>query len=244
MAYTFRNLLSESLVLCGQQAIAVSGDPDETNYALSRLNSTLDMWRADDNMSFGLQEITGNTVVNQEDYLIGPSATGSGSVVTPKPMDIKALSVRYASSVINVEQIFDPADWQRIDRLTSLRMPWPSMFRFVSGFPNGTLSLYPVPSAAIPFVAAVAETIPQNVTMNDVVQLPPGYREALIYAVAEQMCIVNGQPERLQLIQPIARDLVEKIRKANSTVPILKIRTAWSGTTNQATGKALITGAW
>lgn len=216
---TYRDVVTQSLRLMGAQALGDSAPADETANALFQLNALLGQWRNDDLLSYGIAEIDSAFVSNQSVYEIGPTAS---DIVTTRPMEVKQIVFKYASIWTPIKKLDSPEDWNRFCRLDTLSVPYPMYFRYLSDVPNGTIEFYPKPSSTSPFKVVVEQVIPQEVTLNDAVSVPPGYMNAFVWSLAELLCPYYGETSRLGYIASKAKEFLDQIKAQNFKVGLLQ----------------------
>lgn len=183
---TVRDLIRRSLRLIG--AIAVGEDPaaDEAQDALSSLRGMLGSWSTD---RLNLYYVTREefTLSGSMPYrTIGPGGTFN----TARPTRIREAS--YITDGIETPiKILNTQRWSDVD-LKGLQSDYPQALYYEPQYPLGRVYLYPNPVSAIKLVLYSDKPL-DFVTLNDPVELPPGYEEAIVYNLAIRLAPEYGR---------------------------------------------------
>jgi hypothetical protein len=165
-----------------------------------------------------------NLVANTQKYTIGPGGTGPAWINAARPIKIERANLFITSSPSVVRRgmrLLEPADWAAKQVLNVNGPPLELFDDYAS--PLSTLYFWPIPAIVYPFELHTWSAVPTAVTVNDLVQLPPGYEEAIVYNLAKR---VAGQfksqgarmsPEDLD----IARSSLSAIQSRNTQSPRL-----------------------
>jgi hypothetical protein len=171
-------------------AIDAASAPDAT-YALTRLNRILDDWNAERAAVYADQYLTytfdtGGTVPQT----LGPSA--ATYTTTQRPVTIE-----YANVILTNDVRVPIALWdkQAYDAQTvpSVTATFPLALYYNPSFPNGQLYWWPIPTTAYGLELQVRIVL-ADLALTDAVTLPPGYKDALIFTLAEALCRPFGRP--------------------------------------------------
>lgn len=230
---TWRDLVNQSLKRIGAQALGDSSNFDEAENARLELNALLGIWRNKNLLSYGINEISHTFVANQSTYEIGPTAA---DIVTTRPMDVKQVVFKYSSIWQPITLIESPEDWNRFNRLETLSIPFPSYFRYLSNVPNGTIEFYPKPSTPYDFKVVVEQPIPQDVSLNDALALPPGYELAFGWGLSANLCAYYSLFDRAQYFESKYKEYIHEIEVQNAKVPLLANELGTIDEHNRTTG--------
>lgn len=216
---TWRDLVNQSLQRIGAKAIGNSIDSDEAENARQELNGLLGLWRNNNLLSYGISEIAHTFVPGQNQYEIGPTAA---DIVTTRPMDVRQIVFNLGGIWSPIQLLENPEDWNRFARLDTLSVPYPSYFRYMSDVPNGTIEFYPKPSSSYAFKVVVEQIIPQNVSLNDTMTMPPGYEAAFSWALSANLLPYYGMMDKVSYFESKATKFMEEIQTQNLKVPLLQ----------------------
>lgn len=151
-----------------------------------------------------------------------------GDIPAARPDRIEAAFYRLRPAAANpldypLQVIDSREDWNRI-ALKSLR-GLPAAVFYDSGFPLGTLYVYPVsPLGSTSYVVhlSVKDGVGAFAGLDAALNLAPEYEAALLYNLAVRLRPNYGLPAEASLVA-LALDSLNTIRKANSQVPTLRM---------------------
>lgn len=211
---TALQLIESSCRLIGVLASGEQLTADEANDALNALKDLLENWSTEELSVWGRSTETFNTVAGQATYTIGPG----GNWDTDRPVRIASAysvfsGVSYPLLTVGQEQYDALA-------LKTLQEPIPQQLLYVNDNPLGRITLYPVPSDAIPVVLSIDRVLDSDITLATSLVYPPGYAKALRFALAVELCPEFGQEVGATVLQ-IATDAKADIKRAN-----IKLETA------------------
>lgn len=167
---------------------------------------------------------------------IGPG----GDVSRVRPDRIEAAFLRSRPGVANpldypLDVIDDREDWNRI-ALKSMR-GWPAVLFYDTGFPLGTLNLYPTPqlAGAWELHLSVKDGVGAFGDLDAPISLPAEYEAALLYNLAARLRPHYGLPPEPALTT-LALDALNTIRRANTQVPRLRMPPGLPGMRGRGAG--------
>ncbi len=183
-------------------------------YVLRRLNTVLDQWAADKrNQTYGMLS-TYPLHPGLQPHTIGPATAGGtwSTGTQPRPISIEAASLMVAgiSTWVSVR----PLAWWQAVQDKGLTSTLPSDLYYEAQFPLGQVYLWPVPTTAYDLVLQTRGLLQGQLTLGDTIDLPPGYKLALLKQVALEMVSPFGV-EIPPLLPQQARDAVAVIQGAN-----------------------------
>lgn len=190
-------------------AIDRFNDLDGAEYedGLRALNAMLALWAAEGITIYNVITESFTLVTNKPSYTIG---TG-GDFNTTRPTDIYYALIRdagnndYAVSVITDEEF---------DCIANKTTPGrPNRIQLKPGYPLATLTVYPVPLLSETIVLANTKVIASFASIDDDINLPPEFEEALIYNLSLRI-IPEVPPTAL------VADLAAKAKDAIYTIPV------------------------
>lgn len=168
-----RKAMSKILVLGTQDTLASADLQD----GLDALNAMLDSWWNESLAVYAIKQENFPLTANVASYTVGPAATWN----TTRPTRIVNAFARYQ----NVDYPVTP-----IDRLQYDPIPYkttggiPLVLFYDRLYPQGTVTLYPVPNLAMTLYFDSYLQIQSFADKDDLINLPPGYARALIFNLA------------------------------------------------------------
>lgn len=166
----------------GQALSAADGD-----FGLTRLNQLFDNWNAQKEAVWVEEFKTFTFVPNQQDYTIGPSGADF-TVANNRPVDIDGGNVLLNNVSPVVSNPLNVRDYQWWLNLTvrAVTTTFPTDVYYEPGWPNGTLHFWPKPTAAYGLELVMRNTL-ATVTITQSVTMPPGYQNAIMLTLAEDI---------------------------------------------------------
>lgn len=206
------DLIKSSMRLIGAIATGETPTADETNDGLLVLNDMLENWSTENLSVWGSSNQTFTTVANQSIYTIGPT----GNWVTTRPQEIDDAycsfsGVDFPIKVISQEQ------YNQIN-LKTMGQPIVERLLYVNEFPLGVITLWPVPTQAIPVVLTTKDILSFPVSATDTLTGPPGFLKALRYCLAVEFAPEFGIEASTTVIQ-VAADAKGDYKRSN--LPLL-----------------------
>lgn len=162
-------------------AIDRYNDLDASEYAegLAALNSMLALWSAEGITTYNILSDNFPLVPGKTVYTIGPVGA---DVVTGRPIDIYYAFVRTINNVdIPVEVLTD----EEFDAITLKTVTFrPNQMQYRPTMPNGTITVYPVPSYAESLFIQSQKPLGNFTSIDDDINLPSEMEEAIKYNLA------------------------------------------------------------
>lgn len=191
---------------------------EEMYRALEIVNNTLAQWNRKRWLLFQLQDVsfvsTGATT-----YSIGPWQ----DVNTPRPDKIEGGYARLLPESASTTVDFQLGVIESYKDFASIALKTVESFPVAvfldAGFPNGTVRFWPVPPAGefeLHLVLKVQLT--EFVSLQDAVNLPKEYEEALIFTLAGKLRPAMGLPPDPS-IAGYEKNAMNTLRQANASVP-------------------------
>lgn len=197
-------------------------NPEQTGQAFRLLNSMLGSWSKKRWLVYHLLDVA-CTSTGRASYAVGPG----GEFNCPRPDQIDSAFARqlYGAGT-------SPVDWP-LDVLSSREdyariglkglATFPSAVYYDAGYPFGTFYVWPVPQAgAWQIHIAVKAALPTFATLEDDLDLPPEYYEALLYNLAVRLRSAFQLPPDAIVIG-LAKSALDTIRSANTQVAELQM---------------------
>lgn len=184
---TARQLIAEALLELGvgtpgqalEAAIAAQG--------LSKLNRIIDNWNAEREAIYADQWLTFTLTRSLQPHTIGP--TGATWTTAQRPVSIE--NAQLIVGDVTYPITLRLAAWWAGQSDPTLSDDLPTDLYYDATWPNGSLYFWPVPSASYD-VQLLVRAVLTDYTLDTVVNLPPGYRDALTLTLAEECAASMG----------------------------------------------------
>lgn len=184
---TVADLITSSLRRLGVHPAGEAVEADEADDALSALNLLLETWGAQRRFVYRRQALSYVTQAGVGSVTIGPG----GNIPATRPLSIRECYYRIGTIDYPVEVLY--ADQYALIGLKSLQTAWPVGIYYDPGFPLGVVFMYPIPAASGELHLQVDQQFTPFTAVTDVLSLPPGYTNALIYALGAEICSEYGK---------------------------------------------------
>lgn len=211
------DIISRAMRLLGVYSIGEAPSAEESADGLASLNSMLDSW-AGQSLFIYAQSVDAIPLTSgQATYTVGPS----GSTITTRPVEV------LQSSYVDYQGVSYPlvvdtlADYNTIP-VKALIAGIPNQIYALMGLPDITVTVWPVPSAAMTLNLWSNKLIQSFASLTDQLVMPPGYERALAFSLAEELA-----PEYQMTASP---DIIKKamfarkvIKRVNTEIPRLRM---------------------
>jgi hypothetical protein len=228
---TGRELITASLRLNGAIASGESLAAAEATDGLAAFNRMLDSWSIEGLIVYALTQETALTLTaGDATYTLGTSGD-----ITTRPVDIEKAIIRDGTSDYPVN-ILSLDEFARIPN-KSIQSTIPECLYEDGGYPQRTITLYPVPSAAKQLILFTKRPL-TALTLDGTISLPPGYERALVFNGAVELAPEYGKPVDPK-VEAIAIKSKRAIKNANHRTRYLSVDDALlnrSGSFNFDTG--------
>jgi hypothetical protein len=186
---------------------------------LAIFNRMVDGWSGIRLNLFGLLIAQYTLTANHQQYTIGPGGAGGQWFNAARPAKIVRANLLITSTPNPVRRpigLLEPADWaaKRVQQVTG---PPISLYND-NASPLSTLYTWPIPDQNYPIELFTWNAIPQATSINNLIQLPPGYQEAIVYNLARRWPGAQLSPMDLE----IARSSLSAIQSRNTQSPRLR----------------------
>lgn len=205
-------LIKSSMRLIGAVASGETPTADEISDGLQVLNDMLENWSTESLSVWGSSNQTFNLVANQRTYTIGPA----GNWNTQRPQDIDDAYCTFSGVDFPVKVISQEA-YNEIN-LKSMAQPIVERLLYVNEFPLGVVTVWPVPTQALPITLTMQRILTFPVAATDVLTGPPGYAKALRFCLAVELAPEFGV-EASPTVIAVAADAKGDYKRAN--IPLL-----------------------
>lgn len=201
---------------------------DESADALEMLNDLLASWSNDSMVVYARTIESFALTGGDNEYTIGSGADFN----TTRPIKIISAYIR-SGSIDYPLRILDDVNYSRITLKSTQATP-SRYLNYDNGYPSAKIKLWPAPASA-DTLYLVTEKPLASFTLNETVDLPPGWRRALVYNLAMEIAPEYGQPVS-QEIYAIAKDSKGEIRAAIMAARGMEWETGATGGDNIYTG--------
>lgn len=185
---TVRDILTRAMRAARVLGAGEAMDADDAADALLSLNQMLDSWQAERLFVYAVVERQFPLTAGLGVYTLGPAAT----FTAPRPVRVEWAFTRDAQNYDRGMQIIDDGRFAAIT-LKTLGNTFPEALFYEATYPNGVVNLWPLPPAALTLHMGCWEVLTQYAGLNDLVQLPPGYEDAIVYSMAERLAPEYGK---------------------------------------------------
>lgn len=202
------SLVSASLRLIGAIAPGESPEASEATDGLAALNRMLDSWSTED--------LIIHTVTAEAPLTLTPGdasvTLGALGDITTRPVVIEKALIRDGSQDYPV-RLLSLSEYASIGD-KSLQSTYPASLFDDGGYPQRTLTLYPVPSAAKQLVLFTKRALTQIATLSTEISLPPGYERALVFNGAVELAPEYGKSVSAEVAK-VAEESKATLKRSN-----------------------------
>lgn len=220
MSITARDLIKSSMRKIRVLAEGESPTSQQQVDAIATLNGMLGNWSLQELLVY--QTVTEKflLVASQGAYTIGTGANFD----TNRPVRIDRAGIEDQFSTTAVEypvRMLTLDEWASI-RAKSVQSSYPAFMYIDDSFPLTTLQLWPIPTVANKLVLYSQKPLTAIAAPGDVLSLPPGYEQAMIFNLAVLLA-PEYDTEPSQVVVTTADNSRADIKRANQRPRLLKI---------------------
>lgn len=184
---TVRNLITRALRKSGVITKSETPDPDEISDALEECNSMLSSWSTEKMLCVSrTRESFPST--GAQSYTIG----SGGDFNTTRPVKIISAFARLGTNDDYPMVEITDKNYSLIQNKDTPGAP--EFFNYDNGYPLGTLTMYPKPTASYTIYIYSEKAITAFTSLSQVVSLPEGWEDAIVYNLAVRLAPEYGQP--------------------------------------------------
>lgn len=220
---TALQIIEDALALSNAVGVDQTLTNKETSDSLRKLNDLIELWGTKQLAVFGQANQTFNTIANQKVYTIG--AGGDWNTVRPvrihEPGYTTYQSVTFPL-VATTQQEYNLIGYK--DQTQEMA----SVYLYVNAYPLGIITLWPVPTMALPVTLTIDRILTQISSAAASISFPPGYVDTFVNMLAVRLAPLFGK-QAPQDVKDQARDSFASICKANYKAPILNYDVALTG---------------
>lgn len=184
MAYTTRDLLTETFQDITILAVGETLDASQAAIGVAKLVRLFDNWNAERAGVYANRLITYTLTPSLNPHTIGPTAATFTVTQRPVTIDWANLVISDVRYPLNIRG----AQWWAGLLLPELSTNLPTDLHYEPTWPNGQIYLYPVPTSAYG-LELMTRLVLADLALDDDVSLPPGYRDAIILTLGEMLAL-------------------------------------------------------
>jgi len=191
---------------------------EDMTLGLETLNQILDDWNSEQRAVYASTILTFTLTPDLQPHTIGP--TGATWTADQRPEAIEAANL-VADDIRYPIRIRDAAWWMSLSA-PEASAEIPSDLYYEKAWPNGIIRFAGVPSVASE-VELLTRQLLASLALSDEFTLPPGYRSALVYTLAEQLI----GPFKAELTPDLvmkAKASRARVFSANTVIPRIATR--------------------
>lgn len=193
MPRTVGEIITRSMRVATILGASEAMDSNDAADALIALNQMLDAWRAERLFAFAITELTQPLVAGTTTYAIGPAALINTS---SRPVRMEYSFTRDAQNYDRPMLTIDHNEYASI-ALKTLQAAYPAYVHLEPAWPIGQVKIWPAASSVtlpLTMYLGVWTVLTEFADLNVSVSLPPGYELAIVYSLAEYLCIEYEKP--------------------------------------------------
>lgn len=186
--------------------------------ALRVCNRMVAKWSIQRLMLYYIATRTFILTANLQDYTLGPSASGAGSYVGPRPDLIESCyAIPVASGMHYQMSVLDRPKWGAIADIgaTTSAFGVPQSIYPEYLYPNMAFHVWPIPANGCSITLGTWEQLQQFATIFDTLTFPPGYEEAIVLNLALELAPYYDMPPNSMMVQ-LAADALLKVQGINA----------------------------
>lgn len=210
---TALDLIKAQLRDIGALAVGETPSAEDAQDALAEMNRMLGSWSNEGLMAFER--------VREEFTLTAGSASrtigATGNFATTRPLEIVEATIEDQTASPTAEypvRVLTRSEWALITQKDT-QSTIPAQLFYEPTFPNGTLYLFPVPSAAHKLVLYSRKPLTAISALSSTISLPPGWEDALVKNGAIRLSPGYGKEPSALLLQQAIETKAE-IKRANN----------------------------
>lgn len=214
-----RQVCTDALLELGVVGIGEEVSADLATFALGKLKRIFNNWNAERAAVYATAFAEFTLVPGTSPHTIGPS--GATFTVTQRPVSIDAAALNIGGSpAVYLPLNIRDADWWNDETVPDLQTDVPTDLYYQPDWPNGSIYFWPVPDTAYDVRLQTRVLLDETVTLDDAFDLPPGYEDAAMKTLAEDLAkpLTGDMPPGLPADAMKARS---RIFANNETAPRL-----------------------
>ena len=217
---TARDLVSAALRKIGALGAGETATAEAATDGLSELNRMLGSWSNEGLLIHAITQESPQTLTAGDSTV----TMGTSGDITSRPQEIVKALIRDGTTDYPVNVHMSVDEYAAISD-KSVQADYPTDLYDDGGYPQRTLTLYPVPSAAKSLVLFTKRALTSISTLDTSVSLPPGYEDAIVYNLAVRYALEYGRAVP-DVVVILAAESKASIKKANIRPSYLRVDSA------------------
>jgi hypothetical protein len=203
---TALDIIKSAMRKSGVLTMGENPSSSEAQDALEALNDLLSSWSNDSMIVYARTFDNFTLSSGIPSYTIG----SGGTFNTVRPVRIVSAYVR--SGDIDYQlQIMTEENYDSVTFKGNASIP--AFLAYSNGYPLGQITLYPTPATSDTIYLRTEKPLTEFTSTNTTVDLPPGWKRALIHNLAIELAAEYGQQVAAEVVE-IARESKGEIRRA------------------------------
>lgn len=216
------DLIKDALMEIGVYSQGETPSAEDAAFGLSKLNRLFDSWNAKKLNIYNVDFTSYTLTPSLQPHTIGPTGTFT---VAQRPVRIENASIILTTSSPSVRCPLNIRndDWWANLRVRDILTTLPTDLYYSPSWPNGSLFLWPIPTAAYGIELETWTLLGQIANLTTSISLPPGYQDAVTYTLALTLCPAFAKQPDAVLVGAWQKAM-QIIQSVNSAVPRMTTR--------------------
>ena len=209
---TVRDLITGALRLIGASSQGETPTASEMTDSLFALNDMLDSWSTEGFVVFNTFKESFTLTPGKAKYTLGTDP--SNDFVTEIPLIIENASILTNGSEMYLRTVESKEYSDIVNK--DIQSAYPSTLYFNRNSPSSEITLWPVPNEAKELILYSQKKISSFSSINNTIQMPPGYTKALRYNLAVELAPEYGkEPTNTVLTQALeSKTIISRMNNA------------------------------
>ena len=211
IAYTALDVITDAFIEIGATAPGEYPADAEAQWGFRKLNYLVDEWQAQAGKVYSYQYIVETLVAGLSPHTIGPSGVATFDTAPfPRPVRLESaallLNTSTPTGLVDLPMNIRDHDWWALNQVKAIQTNVPTDVYYDPTSPDGSLYFWPVPNAQQQVRLQFWNMIASYTAITDPLggfggpgTLPPAYRSALMYTLAERLIAGSNRPASPEL---------------------------------------------